>query len=145
MEQSRKIEKEPTDLIIQETSLRAKKSNFGNANTDVIQCLYFRLQSLVKAELPDSSEEMTLFMKQYVTLDIISLGSGAIFNMQGFLENKNVPDEIKDLINRIFAKLDPRDLNYRFGPCPCVSCANPALALAMHIFLEDQDYSKTVH
>lgn len=124
MKSIEKTEKELTDLIVQETSLRAKKSNFGNADTDVIRCLYFRLQSLIGKDLPDSSEEMTLFMNQYVTLGIIPLGSGAIFNMQGFLENKNVPDEVKDLINRIFAKPDLKDLTK---------------------FLENQNHSKTVH
>ncbi|MDP3792910.1 MAG: hypothetical protein Q8Q89_04260 [bacterium] len=139
MEQAGNINQELLDMIVQQVSLRARKSNFGNEDAEMIKCLYFRLECLAGAELPDSVEEMTLFMNQQVTLCVIPFGSGAIFNMQGLLENENVPTEIKGLINRIFAKLDPRDLNHRFGPCPCVSCTNTTLALAMHMqFLEDQ-------
>lgn len=146
MEQGWKVNKEILDLIVQQVSLRAKKSKFGVKDQAIIRCLYLRLESIVGVKLPDSVKEMSLFMNQYVTFGVIPLGSGAVFNMQGFIENKDVPSEIKDLINRIFIRLDSRDLNHRFGPCSCVSCTSPALALAKHMqFLEDHDKSKTIH
>lgn len=134
------------ELVVKQTALRAKKSNFGKDDLDLIRTLYLRLECLVESELPDSIQEMALFMNQHITLSVIPFGSGAIFNMQGFLENKNVPAEIKDLITRIFIRLDSRDLNYRFGPCSCLSCAKPVSALLAHLeFLEDQKINNTYH
>ena len=146
MEQSWKLNEEAIRQVVQEACVRAQESRFGIQDRELIRTLYLRLESSVNAELPDSEKEMTLFMHQYITLSVIPLGSGAIFNMQGFLENDEVPDQVRELIGKIFLRLDSRDLNFRYGPCPCISCTNPALALIGHMmFLRDEPPSPKVH
>jgi len=140
------------ELAVQEVVIRAKESNFGKSDPRLIRDLYLNLESLLQLEslagerLPDSSEEMVGFIRRYLASSEVPLGSGVVFNLQGFLESDKVPAEIKDLINRIFSKLDPRDLTYRFGSCSCVPCVNLTAALIAYVnFLEDNGQPAIIH
>lgn len=86
--------------------------------------LYGDFSSLGYKVNDNTIDYLPFFRKKFKEKGIgLVMAKDIIKQLQLFYEDKNTPQSIKVVIEKIFSKMDSRDQNYRwFDRCNCFSC-----------------------